>query len=225
LGRSVAIDAQLLKELADQYARYPHWSYQLHADNLAALVQLRPDLGQAPSYATVIRRMQQHGWIPKASAGCNQSPGQRLAAERLENREVRSFEADHVHGLWHLDFHRCKKRVVDAAGRWHTPVALCILDDCCRLCCHLQWYLNETAENLFHGLMQAFHKRGLPRALMTDNGAAMIADETTNGLLRLAIVHETTLPYSAYHYVALKIIWRQALRDGWTGIGRQFGAT
>ena len=209
LGRSVATSAQLLKELARQYARYPHWSYQLHADNLAALVQLQPDLGQAPSYATVIRRMQQHGWIPKPSAARNQSPGQRLAAERLEKCEVRSFEADHVHGLWHLDFHQCKRRIVDAAGRWHKPVVLCILDDCSRLCCHIQWYLNETAENLFHGLMQAFHKRGLPRSLMSDNGAAMTAHETANGLVRLAIVHEATLPHSPYQNGKQEAFWGQ----------------
>ena len=52
-----------------------------------------------------------------------------------------------------------------------------ILDDHSRLCCHLQWYLSETAEDLVHGLSQAIQKRGLPRALMTDNGSAMIAEE------------------------------------------------
>jgi putative transposase len=39
-------------------------------------------------------------------------------------------------------------------------------------------------------------KRGLPRALMSDNGAAMLAEETAGGLARLGIVHQTTLPYS-----------------------------
>jgi putative transposase len=41
-------------------------------------------------------------------------------------------------------------------------------------------------ESLVHGLSQAFMKRGLPRALMTDNGAAMLADETVTGLAALA---------------------------------------
>jgi hypothetical protein len=31
---------------------------------------------------------------------------------------------------------------------------------------------------------------------MTDNGGAMIAEEFTEGLQRLGIVHEKTLPYS-----------------------------
>jgi transposase InsO family protein len=65
---------------------------------------------------------------------------------------------------------------------WQKPQLLGVLDDRSRLCCHLQWYLDETAEALIHGLSQAFHKRGLPRALLTDNGAAMIAAETVEGL-------------------------------------------
>ena len=78
-----------------------------------------------------------------------------------------------------------------------------------RLCCHIQWYLDETAESLIHGLTQAFHKRGLPRSLMTDNGSAMIAGETKNGLLQLGIEHETTLPYSPYQNGKQESFWGQ----------------
>jgi transposase InsO family protein len=57
--------------------------------------------------------------------------------------------------------------------------------------------------------MQAMLKRGLPRALMTDNGGAMLAEETQEGLTRLGVIHETTLPYSPYHYVAQQLMWRR----------------
>ena len=77
-----------------------------------------------------------------------------------------------------------------------TPMLMGVLDDRSRLVCHLQWYLDETAYSLIHALCQALMKRGLPRALMSDNGAAMLAEETTSGLARLGIVHQTTLPYS-----------------------------
>jgi hypothetical protein len=90
-----------------------------------------------------------------------------------------------------------------------TPIALGIVDDHSRLVCHLQWYLAETAENLVHGLCQAIHKRGLPRSLMTDNGKAMTADETTQGLARLGIVHETTLPHSPYQNAKQESFWAQ----------------
>ena len=33
---------------------------------------------------------------------------------------------------------------------------------------------------------------------MSDNGAAMTATEITEGLARLGILHQTTLPYSPY---------------------------
>lgn len=82
-----------------------------------------------------------------------------------------------------------------------------VLDDRSRLVCHLQWYLDETAESLVHGLCQAFMKRGLPRALMTDNGAAMLAAETTAGLATLAVVHQTTLPYSPYQNAKQESFW------------------
>jgi hypothetical protein len=88
-------------------------------------------------------------------------------------------------------------------------MALCILDDYSRLCCHIQWYLNETADCLIHGLTQAFFKRGLPRSLMTDNGSCMIAQETENGLLRLGVVHDTTLPYSPYQNGKQETFWDQ----------------
>ena len=92
-------------------------------------------------------------------------------------------------------------------GQWLRPIALGILDDHSRLCCHVQWYLSETAEDLVHGLSQAIQKRGLPRALMTDNGSAMMAEEVTEGLLRLGIVHERTLPYSPYQNGKQESFW------------------
>ena len=92
-----------------------------------------------------------------------------------EGRERRSYEAEHVGALWHLDFHHGCRRVLRADAVWSKPYLLGILDDRSRLCCHLQWYLTETAEDLVHGLAQALMKRGLPR-FMTD-GAAMIAPQ------------------------------------------------
>jgi hypothetical protein len=44
---------------------------------------------------------------------------------------------------------------------------------------------------------------------MSDNGGAMIAGETTQGLLRLGIVHEKTLPYSPYQNGKQEVFWGQ----------------
>jgi putative transposase len=43
--------------------------------------------------------------------------------------------------------------------------------------------------------------------LLTDNGSAMIAEELTEGLLRLGIVHELTLPYSPYQNGKQECFW------------------
>src|ERR1035437_6289872 len=42
---------------------------------------------------------------------------------------------------------------------------------------------------------------------MTDNGAAMLADETVTGLASLGIVHQTTLPYSPYQNAKQESFW------------------
>lgn len=42
---------------------------------------------------------------------------------------------------------------------------------------------------------------------MTDNGAAMLASETTTGLARLSILHQTTLPYSPYQNAKQEVFW------------------
>jgi putative transposase len=57
--------------------------------------------------------------------------------------------------------------------------------------------------------MQSILKRGLPRALLTDNGSAMIAAETREGLARLGIVHHTTLPHSPYQNGKPENFWTQ----------------
>jgi transposase InsO family protein len=203
----VSLDTALAQRLMVQYRDHPHWSYQLHYDNLAALVKGDPSLGTLRSYSTVRRYMHAHGWRPKPRPRPNPRPGEERAQARREAREVRSYEAEYVGSLWHLDFHHASKKVLTPAGQWLRPVALGILDDHSRLCCHVQWYLSETAEDLVHGLSQAIQKRGLPRALLTDNGSAMVAEEVTEGLLRLGIVHERTLPYSPYQNGKQEAFW------------------
>jgi len=50
-------------------------------------------------------------------------------------------------------------------------------------------------------------KRGLPRALMSDNGSAMPAEEFPAGLHALGILHEPTLPYSPYQNAKQESFW------------------
>lgn len=208
-GQQTALSDKLKQALHAQYAAHQSWTYQLHYDNLGAWVEAEPELGKLPSYATVRRYMKSVGLTKRRKLSSEPTEGTRRAARRLDEREVRSYEREYVNGLWHLDFHHGKKKVLVARGEYVTPMVLGIIDDHARLVCHLQWYFAETAENLVHGLIQAIHKRGLPRSLMTDNGAAMTSDETRQGLARLGILHETTLPHSPYQNAKQESFWAQ----------------
>jgi putative transposase len=203
----IALAPALAQRLGLQYQKSPHWSYQLHYDNLAAWAKANPSWARLPSYSTVKRYMQAHGLLRRPKPQPARRPGQAIAEARRQTREIRSYEAEYVGALWHLDFHHGSLKVLTHTGAWLHPIALGILDDHSRLCCHVQWYLSETAEDLVHGLAQAIQKRGLPRALLTDNGPAMVAEELTEGLLRLGIVHERTLPYSPYQNGKQEAFW------------------
>ena len=208
-GQHPALSAALVRQLSEQYRQHPSWSYQLHADNLAARITADPTLGPKPSYASVVRFMKSHGLIKRPRRGPVHSPGGQAAEARFEAREVRSYENPYVNGLWHLDFHHGSRRVLRPSGQWGVPLLLGILDDHSRLCCHAQWYLAEGAEELCHGLSQAFQKRAIPRSLLEDNGSAMIAAETEQGLARLSILAEHTLPYSPYQNGKQESFWVQ----------------
>jgi putative transposase len=208
-GLQTAIGGLLHRALLDQYAAHKNWSCRLHYDNLIALAAGQPELGPIPSYSTLRRFMLAQGLVRRPRRASRDTDGWRRAEARLEQREVRSFEIEHVHALWHLDFHHGSRKILDPAGQWITPLVLGVLDDRSRLACHVQWYRSETAADLIHGLCQAFQKRGLPRSLLTDNGSAMIAGETVQGLLRLGIVHRTTLPYSPYQNAKQEVFWAQ----------------
>jgi len=203
----ISLAPALAERLRLQHCDHPGWSFQLHFDNLAALVNADPSLGRLPSYCTVKRYMQAHGLLRKSVIVPHTRPGEVRAERRRQTREVRSYEAQYVGALWHLDFHHGSKNVLTRGGHWQRPIALAILDDHSRLCCHIQWYLSETAGDLVHGLSQAIQKRGLPRALLTDNGSAMVAEEVSEGLLRLGIVPERTLPYSPYQNGKQEVFW------------------
>jgi transposase InsO family protein len=209
-GMHPAISAGLAVAVATLYRQHPGWTFQLHYDNLVVLAKQDLALGPMPSYPTVRRYMTDQGMLRQRKP----HPQSALAmadadSPPLTTREKRSYEVTHVHQLWHLDFHVGSRKVLSNSGQWSKPMLLGILDDHSRLCCHLQWYLDETAEALIHGLCQAIAKRGRPRALMTDNGAAMIAAETQEGLSRLGIVHNLTLPYTPEQNAKQESFWGQ----------------
>ena len=208
-GEQASMTTQLRQALLAQYDAHKSWSAKLHHDNLVALAQTRSELRPVPSYTTVRRFLRTHGLSKRRPLTTRQTVGALAAAARLDAREVRSYEAEYTNSLWHWDCHFGSRKVLTSRGVWETPVLFGVLDDYSRLACHLQWYLSEAAENIAHGLSQAMQKRGLPRAAMSDNGAAMTATEISEGLARLGVLHQTTLPYSPYVNGKQETFWGQ----------------
>ena len=206
-GGHPSVSAAQRVVLRQQHREHPGWSYQLHYDNLKVLAEQQAELGRVRSYAVVRRWMKTQGLYRRKRTRVRHTAGARTAACRLEQREVRSYEAEYVGGLFHADFHHASREVLTRQGQWVRPQLLAILDDKSRLCCHAQWYLQEDAESFVHGLLQGFLKRGLSRALMTDNGGAETAAEIEEGLAEVGVLHELTLPYSPYQNAKQEVFW------------------
>ena len=206
VGRQASVTDPLRQALHAQYAAHPNWSAQLHWDNLAALAA-----GVRPAAGAVLfddQAIPQGPGVGEAAAGDLAADRRRFGGRGQARRAGDPRLRGRAWGiLVHWDCHVGSRKVLTPRGEWRTPVLFGVLDDRSRLACHLQWYLSETAENIAHGLSQAFLKRGLPRAAMSDNGAAMTATEIAEGLVRLGVLHETTLPYSPYMNGKLEHLW------------------
>ena len=203
-GTHPSVSTAIAEALRALRREHPRWSYQLVHDNLVALAREQPELVPLPGYATVCRYMKHHG------LGKHRKPRRHETEPGFVPRERRLFEVAHVHGLWHCDFHDAKRKVLTASGERRDATLFAMLDDHSRLCCHAQWYLgDENTESFVHGLCQGFQKRGLPRALLSDNGAPMIAAETREGLERLSIEQHTTLLQTPEQNGKQEVFWAQ----------------
>ncbi|RKT38042.1 hypothetical protein BDD21_5567 [Thiocapsa rosea] len=75
------------------------WTAQLHRDNLVAT--LAGTVTPVPSYPSVRRYLKAHGMVRRATPK-RDTAGALAARDRLEQREVRSFEVEHVSALWRM---------------------------------------------------------------------------------------------------------------------------
>src|SRR6202790_5482381 len=179
IGRFPSLSGEAVQALTTQYREHPGWTAQLHYDNLR--VMLAAAGTKCPSYPSVRRYLKAHGLLRQRPLR-RVSEGALAARDRLEQREVRSYEVEHVLQLMHLDFHHGSRKVLTRGGEYRKPLLVGFIDDRSRFLCHAQWYTNEGTEELVHGLSQALQKVGLPRSLMTDRGSDLFSRETTPGL-------------------------------------------
>ena len=117
----VTLPSALAQRLLLQYRDHPDWSYQLHYDNLAALVKADPSLGRLPSYSTVKRYMQAHGLVRRPRLRPSGRPGE--AARKRDARRGRSAamrppmsERSGI-SISTMDRSRCSRQAASGCGR------------------------------------------------------------------------------------------------------------
>ena len=119
-GQQPAMSDAARQVVLAQYAAHKSWSVQLHHDNLVALAETRADLRPLPCYDTLRRFMKANGLDKRRRVTSRQTAGADRAEARLFDREVRSYEAAYVNGLWHWDCHHGSRKVLTARGEWQT---------------------------------------------------------------------------------------------------------
>jgi len=106
----------------------------------------------------------------------------------------RKFEAELPNDLWQSDVMHGPK--VDVNGKMRKSYLIAVLDDHSRLITHGQFYLSEALVCYLDAFESALAKRGLPRKLYVDNGAAFRSRhlEYVCASLAIALIHSK--PYT-----------------------------
>jgi hypothetical protein len=126
IGRFPSLSADAVVALTTQYRAHPGWTAQLHHDNLR--VTLRAAGLKWPSYPSVRRYLKAEGLL-RRRAPKRSTDGAVAARERIEQREVRSYEVEHVLQLMHLDFHHGSRKVLTRSGGYVKPLLVGFIDD------------------------------------------------------------------------------------------------
>lgn len=114
-----------------------------------------------------------------------------LHAEELKQpaEDRRKFEAEKVNELWQSDVMHGPMVLVE--GKQRKAYLLAIIDDHSRFIIQAQFYLHERLDDYLDLLRKALLKRGLPRKLYVDNGAAFRSNqlEYVCATLGIALIH------------------------------------
>lgn len=149
------------------------------------------------SRSSVHRLLQRHG-LSKPSEG---------TAEPVERRR---FQAVFAGDLWQGDVLHGPK--ISVNGRLRKVFLVSLMDDASRLIAHSACCLGETALDIEGVLKQAVLKRGLPKKLLIDNGAAYRSQSLQGICARLEIRLVYCQPYQPEGKGKLEK-WHRTVRD------------
>jgi transposase InsO family protein len=138
------------------------------------------------------------------------SQGLSRPVETTQARELRRFEADYPGDIIYGDVMHGPKVVIQ--GKTQKSYLVSLMDDKSRLILHSAFCPGETALDIEHVLKQALLRRGLPKRLVIDNGAAYRAHSLQGICARLSIELIYCRPYSPEGKGKLER-WHRTLRD------------
>jgi putative transposase len=96
-----------------------------------------------------------------------------------DNNKLRlAFAMQYANELWQADT-MYGPYIPDEKGKTAQSYLIAFLDDASRLCCHGQFFFNETTGAMIAAIRAAFYKRGIPDQLYVDNGAIYSGKEIT----------------------------------------------
>ena len=166
-------------------------SRKLDDEAVAAIICARREDARAP-VPLLLTRLKQQNLVPRKTGLTTvyrllHQYGLMDKAPKPEDR--RKFEAEHPNDIWQSDVMHGPKVLVNQRNRKTYLIAF--LDDHSRLILFAGFYLSENLDSFMDSFEKAIVKRGLPRKLYVDNGAAYRSHklEFTCASLAIALVH------------------------------------
>ena len=128
-GRQTSVSAPLRQALHAQYAAHRTGAPSCTGTIWPPWRRTSPALRPMPCYSTIRRYLEAQGLEKRRRPTSRRTAGALAAEAELAEREVRSYEAEHVRSLVHWDCHVGSRKVLTARGEWRAPVLFGVLDD------------------------------------------------------------------------------------------------
>jgi putative transposase len=168
---------------------------QLNIDVQNALLLYKKD-NPARSLNTLIALLEQQGLVTKGTvsrATAHRFLKQHQMSKRIltdkQSIERRSFNAVHAGDIWQGDVLHGPS--IQTSSGMRKTYLVSLMDDASRLIVHSAFCFGETALDIEGVLKQGVLKRGLPRKLIIDNGAAYRANSLQSicALLEIRLIY------------------------------------
>lgn len=168
-------------------------SRAMDEDTCLSLMSLKKEMPKV-TLPALIEKMEKRGLVTPGIVLKETTVYRFLKSQGLMKREPakkdrRKFEAELPNDLWQSDVMHGPR--VEVEGRQKKTYLIAIIDDHSRLIPHAEFYFSEALDSYLKCFEDALSKRGLPRKLYVDNGAAFRSNhlEYVTASLNISLIH------------------------------------